>query len=97
MVVSDPDRPHPSVAGMAVWPGHPVFPLRVVSWLEDGNIARDHVLEMSEYSGTHFDAPVHFIADGAKIDSTPFGAVAEVPCGTCYCHSLVSAAGIADI
>lgn len=65
------DLTHPMRNGMAVWPGHPTFSQRSVSRLEDGDIACNHALEMSEHSGTHFDAPAHFIAGGATIDTIP--------------------------
>ncbi len=76
------DLTHPMRNGMAVWPGHPTFSQRAVSRLEDGDIACNHALEMSEHSGTHFDAPAHFIQGGATIDSIPverfFGRLATI-------------------
>jgi arylformamidase len=76
------DLTHPMRNGMAVWPGHPVFVQRAVSRLEEGDIACNHALEMSEHSGTHFDAPAHFIAGGATIDAIPmdcfFGRLATI-------------------
>ena len=74
------DLTHAMHNGMPVWPGHPVFRQRAVSRIEDGDIACNHALEMSEHSGTHFDAPAHFIAGGATIDTIPmerfFGSLA---------------------
>jgi arylformamidase len=76
------DLTHPMRNGMAVWPGHPAFQQRSVSRLEDGDIACNHALDMSEHSGTHFDAPAHFIAGGASIDAIPlerfFGRLATI-------------------
>lgn len=76
------DLTHPMRNGMAVWPGHPVFRQRPVSRLEDGALSCNHALEMSEHSGTHFDAPAHFIAGGATIDAIPverfFGRLATI-------------------
>lgn len=76
------DLTHPMRNGMPVWPGHPVFTQTQVSSLQSGDIACNHALTMSEHSGTHFDAPSHFIADGTTIDAVPlerfFGRLATI-------------------
>lgn len=43
------------------WPGHP--PLRVEGhWFEDPETPYAHqVIELDEHTGTHFDAPAHFV------------------------------------
>lgn len=77
------DLTHPMKTDMAVWPGHPVFSQTAVSSLQAGDIACNHALTMSEHSGTHFDAPAHFIAGGTTIDAIPverfFGRLATIP------------------
>jgi len=65
------DLTHTMGNGMAVWPGHPVFSQRSVSSISAGDIACNHALELSEHSGTHFDAPAHFIDGADTIDSIP--------------------------
>jgi arylformamidase len=65
------DLTHPMGNGMAVWPGHPEFAQRAVSSFAAGDIACNHALQMSEHSGTHFDAPAHFIDGAATIDTVP--------------------------
>ena len=65
------DLTHPMKNGMAVWPGHPVFEALAVSSFAAGDIACNHALHMSEHSGTHFDAPAHFIPGGQTIDEVP--------------------------
>ena len=76
------DLTHPMGNGMAVWPGHPVFAQRAVSSITTGDIACNHALEMSEHSGTHFDAPAHFIDGATTIDRIPlatfFGRMATI-------------------
>jgi arylformamidase len=57
--------------GMAVWPTHPKFRQEVVSSFERGDIACNHSLSLSEHSGTHFDAPLHFVPGGRSIDTVP--------------------------
>ncbi len=65
------DLTHPMGNGMAVWPGHPGFEQRAVPSIAAGDIACNHALHMSEHSGTHFDAPAHFIDAAATIDTVP--------------------------
>lgn len=65
------DLTHPLRNGMAVWRGHPEFTQRAVSSIAAGDIACNHALEMSEHSGTHFDAPAHFVDGADTIDTIP--------------------------
>lgn len=65
------DLTHPMQNGMPVWPGHPIFESTVVSSFAAGDIACNHSLHLSEHSGTHFDAPAHFIPGGQTIDEVP--------------------------
>lgn len=65
------DLTHAMGNGMAVWPGHPVFAQHAVSSFAAGDIACNHALQMSEHSGTHFDAPAHFVDGAATIDAIP--------------------------
>jgi arylformamidase len=68
--VSIPLRP-----GMPRWPGD--FPFEIsrdkeMSKGDDYNLSR---VAMSVHSGTHMDAPLHFIRDGRPMDALPFNAV----------------------
>jgi kynurenine formamidase len=65
------DLTHAMGNGMAVWPGHPEFAQQAVSSFASGDIACNHALRMSEHSGTHFDAPAHFIDGAMTIDRVP--------------------------
>lgn len=55
------DLTHPLNAGIPVWPGHPRFCQEIVDSLDKGDISCLHALSMGEHTGTHFDAPSHFI------------------------------------
>lgn len=50
-----------------VWPGNPAFEMETVVTIEnDGFYA--NVLAYHEHTGTHMDAPAHFVVDGATVD-----------------------------
>ncbi len=53
---------------LPVWPGDPHVMLERVSKLEDGDEANVTFLKMSAHTGTHLDAPNHFLSDGITID-----------------------------
>ena len=53
-----------------LWPGLPPVRAEGLFQLErDGFYAR--VLTLPEHSGTHLDAPAHFVADGARVEQLP--------------------------
>ena len=57
--------------GMVHWPGDPPFEIERVHDMSEGdsnNLSRIH---MGAHSGTHIDAPLHFIASGKGIDEMP--------------------------
>lgn len=64
------------------WPTHPRFKMQQVSSLEDGKESSYHSVCLSEHSGTHFDAPSHFIRGAATIKDMPiqkfFGRLAKI-------------------
>lgn len=53
---------------MPVWPGDPNVKNKLVSSIDDGDEANVTVLQMSAHTGTHIDAPRHFIKDGTAIE-----------------------------
>jgi arylformamidase len=61
----------PITAGMVHWPGDPPVRIELTSSIDAGDPANVTHLDMSAHTGTHVDAPRHFIADGAGIDSMP--------------------------
>lgn len=56
---------------MAIWPGDPEIHLERVQKMEDGADANVSRLEMSVHTGTHVDAPFHFLSDGGMVDELP--------------------------
>jgi arylformamidase len=60
---------------MVHWPGDPPVEVGRRLSLENGDPANLTAVSMSAHTGTHMDAPLHFIADGAAIDDLPLDAV----------------------
>jgi arylformamidase len=58
-------------AGMTAWPGDPLFRRDLVESLERGDVATVSALHLSSHTGTHVDAPAHFVAGAASIDLAP--------------------------
>lgn len=57
--------------GMISWPGDgPVMVDRVRS-MDDGERLNQSRLDLSAHTGTHIDAPVHFLKGGSGVDSLP--------------------------
>lgn len=75
----------PLSAATPTYPGDPG--IEITSWLtlENGDSANVSLMKFGLHSGTHVDAPSHFIAGAAKIDSLPLDSllghaeVVEVP------------------
>jgi arylformamidase len=61
--------------GLVHWPGDPSFTMKRVRDLERGDDATVSHLDMGAHSGTHMDAPAHFIRGGASLDELPPDAV----------------------
>ena len=53
---------------LPVWPGDPGIELDRVSKLEEGANANVSRMNMGAHTGTHVDAPYHFLAKGAPVD-----------------------------
>jgi len=61
----------PLHAGLPLWPGsRPVHISRVMD-LSRGDEANVSELEIDMHSGTHMDAPLHFITDGTTTEDIP--------------------------
>ena len=65
----------PLRTGMVHWPGDPPVNIERVSDMDRGDQANLSKMDMSVHSGTHMDAPLHFIRDGMSIDEVPFEAL----------------------
>ncbi|KAG0702929.1 putative cyclase [Suillus ampliporus] len=54
-------------APMSIWPGHPTLEMRKVASIPEQN-ANVTAISLGSHTGTHIDAPNHFIADGLTVD-----------------------------
>ena len=59
---------------MVHWPGDPPISIRRVQDMEQGDTANLSMVSMGAHSGTHIDAPIHFIQQGACVDKMPLDA-----------------------
>ncbi len=60
---------------MVVWPGDPPFSEEFISDLAEGAHAAVRRLSFSTHTGTHLDAPSHFIHEGGGVDSVPLSSL----------------------
>lgn len=58
----------PISADMPVWPGDPQVVLERYRTISSGNFSNDSKLACSVHTGTHVDAPAHFIEDGETVE-----------------------------
>jgi len=56
---------------MPVWPGDPQVQISRNSKIENGDMANVSHMNMSVHTGTHVDAPYHFIEDGKTVEELP--------------------------
>jgi arylformamidase len=61
--------------GMVHWPGDPAVRVTRVKDLEHGHPATVTHLDLGVHTGTHVDAPVHFIAGAPGIHELPLGSL----------------------
>jgi arylformamidase len=60
--------------GMVHWPGDPEFHInRVHDYASGDGLVLSHI-DLGVHTGTHMDAPLHFVPDGATIDQIPLDA-----------------------
>jgi arylformamidase len=59
---------------MVHWPGDPAFHIERAQDQEKGDVATVSRVALGVHTGTHMDAPLHFIRNGATIDSMPLDA-----------------------
>jgi arylformamidase len=57
--------------GMPVWPGQEPVVLERHQKIEDGANANVSFFAASTHTGTHVDAPYHFLPDGTTVDQLP--------------------------
>jgi arylformamidase len=68
--VSVPIRPE-----MITYPGDPTVKLERVSAIADGALANVSRLDFGVHTGTHVDAPVHFLDGAAAVEGLPLDAL----------------------
>jgi arylformamidase len=61
----------PVRAGMPVWPGDDAPTIRRASSIDEGAEANVSVLSMGVHTGTHIDAPLHFVRGARGVDRVP--------------------------
>ena len=66
------DVTYPIFEGMTGWPGQPVTSFDTLSCIHCGDTAKVTMLHFSAHSGSHMDAPNHFLAEGIDISRAPF-------------------------
>lgn len=54
--------------GIPLWPGDPPLVLERVQKIEEGADANVSRLDMGVHTGTHIDAPYHFLTDGGLVE-----------------------------
>jgi arylformamidase len=60
--ISVPNRP-----GMHVYPGDPELRVECVRTTAGGDVCNLSLLTLGSHTGTHVDAPYHFLGDGARL------------------------------
>lgn len=58
-------------SNMVVWPGDPPFSEEFLSAMAAGAHATVRRLSLSTHTGTHLDAPCHFVPGGEGVDAVP--------------------------
>ncbi len=83
---------------LPTWPGDPTIQLKQISSIKDGEMANLTHLSMCAHSGTHVDAPDHFLGNGKTVEGIPLdlmigpAAVVEIRAeGTISAADLMSA------
>ena len=61
-------------SGMVHWPDNPPVRIERMLDIERGDVANVSKISMGSHTGTHMDAPLHFIGDGKGLDEMPFDA-----------------------
>lgn len=62
--------------GMVHWPGDPPFTISRIQDMARGDRVNLSAINMGAHSGTHMDAPRHFIGDGKRIHEAPLEVLA---------------------
>jgi arylformamidase len=60
--------------GMAHWPDNPAIKVDRMLDMNKGDVCNVSVLSFGSHTGTHMDAPLHFIKNGKGLDKMPLDA-----------------------
>jgi arylformamidase len=61
----------PLAQGVVTYPGNPEFEFHPIKRIADGGSSNVSRLVLGTHTGTHVDAPKHFIDDGASVEALP--------------------------
>jgi arylformamidase len=61
-------------SGMVRWPDNPPVRIERILDMEQGDVANVSKISMGSHTGTHMDAPLHFIREGDGLDEMPHNA-----------------------
>jgi arylformamidase len=64
----------PIYSGMVHWPDNPPIQIERVQDIGSGDAANVSKISFGVHTGTHMDAPIHFLPDGQGIDIMPLSA-----------------------
>ncbi|MGH3086642.1 MAG: cyclase family protein [Rubrobacteraceae bacterium] len=64
----------PLRSGMVHWPDNPPVRIERMLDMERGDAANVSEISLGAHTGTHMDAPIHFVPDGAGMESMPLDA-----------------------
>jgi arylformamidase len=81
--------------GMLTYPGDPTVRIDRIEDMAAGDVSNLSVVSMSAHTGTHVDAPFHFVAGGDTIDRLPL----DVLVGEVFVADMrgVSTIGVAEL
>lgn len=65
----------PLRTGMVHWPDNPPVRIERMQDMERGDSANVSMLSLGSHTGTHMDAPLHFVRTGLGLDEMPLSAV----------------------
>lgn len=66
------DLSHPLYPGMPGWPTQQTLKYEMIKSVARDTYALTLITQMVTHTGTHLDAPAHFLSDGKTIDQLPF-------------------------
>jgi arylformamidase len=61
-------------SGMVHWPDNPPVRIERILDMEHGDVANVSKISMGSHTGTHMDAPLHFVREGEGLDEMPLTA-----------------------